>query len=80
MRLGRIHVLDVGREWAKRIVRDDVYGLAAELAYWFFLSLFPFFIFLAALGGFVAALLDVRDPTQQIVDLLGERQPVEAIG
>jgi hypothetical protein len=31
MRLGRIHVLDVGREWAKRVVRDDVYGLAAEL-------------------------------------------------
>jgi membrane protein len=78
MRLGRIHVLDVGREWAKRVVRDDVYGLAAELAYWFFLSLFPFFIFLAALGGFVAALLDVRDPTQQIVDLLGSTMPPDA--
>ena len=78
MRLGRIHVLDVGREWAKRVVRDDVYGLAAELAYWFFLSLFPFFIFLAALGGFVATLLDVRDPTQRIVDLLGSTMPPDA--
>jgi membrane protein len=78
MRLGRIHVLDVGREWAKRVVRDDVYGLAAELAYWFFLSLFPFFIFLAALGGFVATLLDVRDPTQQILDLLGSTMPPDA--
>ena len=80
MRLGRIHVVDVGREWAKRVFRDDVFGLAAELAYWFFLSLFPFFIFLAALGGFVAVILDVRDPTQQIVDLLGATMPPEATG
>ena len=78
MRLGRIHVVDVGREWAKRVVRDDVFGLAAELAYWFFLSLFPFFIFLAALGGFVAAVLDVGDPTQQIIDLLGTTMPPDA--
>ena len=78
MRHGSTYVIDVGKEWAKRVVRDDVFGLAAELAYWFFLSLFPFFIFLAALGGFVAATLDVRDPTQQIVDLLGTTMPPEA--
>jgi membrane protein len=78
MRHGSTYVFDVGKAWAKRVVRDDVFGLAAELAYWFFLSLFPFFIFLAALGGFVAALLDVRDPTQQIVDLLGTTMPPEA--
>jgi membrane protein len=75
---GRIRVVDVSKEWVRRVVRDDVSGLAAELAYWFFLSLFPFFIFLAALGGFVATILDVRDPTQQIVDLLGTTMPPDA--
>ena len=78
MRLGRIHVVAVGQAWATRVLRDDVFGLAAELAYYFFLALFPFFIFLAALGGFVATLLDVRDPTQRIVDLLGSTMPPDA--
>ncbi|MDP8922201.1 MAG: YihY/virulence factor BrkB family protein [Chloroflexota bacterium] len=74
----RVGVGTVGRQWAHQVVRDDVFGMAAELAYWFFLSLFPFFIFLAALGGFVAVAFDVGDPTQRLVDLLGDRMPPEA--
>src|SRR6185295_1650800 len=35
---------------------DDILGLAGELAFRFFLALFPFFIFLAALGGFITQL------------------------
>jgi uncharacterized BrkB/YihY/UPF0761 family membrane protein len=67
----RVRLIDTGKRWARQVARDDTFGLAAELAYWFFLSLFPFFIFLAALGSFIAALFNVQDPTQQIVDLLG---------
>ena len=41
----------------KRIVQecqdDDIVGLAAEMAYWVVFSLFPFFVFLAAITGIV---------------------------
>jgi uncharacterized BrkB/YihY/UPF0761 family membrane protein len=47
------------RRLIKEVGEDDISGLSAELTYRFFLSLFPFFIFLAALGGFVADLLGV---------------------
>jgi len=40
--------------FARRIARHDIAGLSAELAYRFFLALFPFVIFLAALGAFIA--------------------------
>jgi membrane protein len=59
-------------------IHDDVLGLAAELAYWSFLSLFPFFIFLAALGGFVAHAFGVTDPTEQLVGLVSAHMPDEA--
>lgn len=45
--------LPVLREiWAK-ILKDDVIDLAAEMAYFFALALFPFFAVLAALAGFL---------------------------
>jgi membrane protein len=50
---------------------DDVFGLAAELAYRFFLAIFPFAIFLTALGGFIAASLNVENPAGKIVQSLG---------
>lgn len=62
----------------RQSMRDDVMGLAAELAYRFFLSLFPFFIFLAALGSFIAAQLAIENPAQQAVELLGDALPEEA--
>ncbi len=66
----------------KRVVRqsmrDDVMGLAAELSYRFFLALFPFALFLAALGGFVAAQLPIENPAQRAVELLGDALPGEA--
>jgi membrane protein len=78
MRLGRFQPVDTGKQLVQQVIEDDVSGLAAELAYRFFLALFPFFIFLAALGGFVAFLFDVPNPTQQIVQLLGETLPPTA--
>lgn len=41
------------RQLIKRITQDDVTGLAAQLAYFFLLSLFPFMIFLVTLIGYL---------------------------
>src|SRR5439155_24991438 len=49
--------------FGRRLGAHDVAGLAAELAYRFFLALFPFVIFLAALGAFVARAAGVADPS-----------------
>jgi membrane protein len=70
----------VGRRTISQSLRDDVLGLSAELAYRFFLAIFPFGIFLAALGGFVADWLDIENPAQRAVDLLGGVLPEEAAG
>lgn len=75
MKLGRIDLGHTVKEVVLHTMRDDVPGLAAELAYRFFLSMFPFFIALAALGGFVAAMLAVEDPTQEILGMVGEALP-----
>jgi membrane protein len=62
----------------RQSMRDDVLGLSAELAYRFFLSLFPFFIFLGALGSFIAAQLPIENPAEQAVELIGDALPEEA--
>jgi membrane protein len=43
-----------------------------------FLALFPFFIFLAALGGFVADLLNITNPTEEIMRELEGALPSDA--
>lgn len=80
MRPMTVRLLHTVRQCVVQIGRDDVFGLSAELAYRFFLSLFPFFIFLAALGSFIAVAFRVQDPTQQMVDLLGTTLPPEVTG
>lgn len=68
--------------FAKRLVGqvldDDVPGLAAELAYRFFLALFPFAMFVAGLGGFIARQLGVGYPASQATDQLTGALPPEA--
>ncbi|MDP8905114.1 MAG: YihY/virulence factor BrkB family protein [Chloroflexota bacterium] len=66
------------RQVYRQSMRDDVLGLAAELAYRFFLALFPFTIFMTALGGFLAQQLQVQNPADQVVQLLGDLLPPEA--
>ncbi len=58
-----------------QIEKDDVLGLAAELAFQFFLALFPFLIFLGAIGSIVAPLLGMRNPADLMVGLLGSSLP-----
>jgi membrane protein len=55
----------------KRLVKecqdDDIFGLGAEMAYWVVFSLFPFFIFLAALAGIAGRLLGSDDLLDNIM-------------
>jgi membrane protein len=68
-------VAGVVKQTAKKVGEDDLSSLAAALAYRFFLALFPFFIFLAALAGFVTHLLDIQNPTDRIINTLGDTLP-----
>ncbi|MFQ3543964.1 YihY/virulence factor BrkB family protein [Halobacillus rhizosphaerae] len=61
-----------------RFAEDDIFGLAAQLAYFFLLSLLPFMIFLVTLLGYlnikedrVIALINVYAPPETI-DILSE--------
>jgi membrane protein len=54
---------------------DDIAGLSAELAYRFLFALFPFMIFLAALGGFVASWLDMENPAGRVIEAIGDELP-----
>ena len=67
---------------AHRVVRqvldDDVMGLAAELAYRFFLALFPFAIFVAGIGAFIARRMNVENPATVITEQLAGTLPSEA--
>ncbi|GGM30158.1 putative ribonuclease-like protein YfkH [Paraliobacillus quinghaiensis] len=47
------HVIPFGKQLFQRIMKDDVIGLSAQLAYFFLLSLFPFLIFLVTLVGYL---------------------------
>lgn len=59
---------------------DDITGGAAELAFRFFLAIFPFFIFLAALGSFVPSILNIENPGEKIVDGIRQGLPEEFAG
>ena len=60
-----------------RVGRHDVGGIAGELAFRFFLALFPFAIFLTALGAFVARALGITDPTGEVLRVFGSTLPAE---
>ncbi|MCK9518740.1 MAG: YihY/virulence factor BrkB family protein [Dehalococcoidia bacterium] len=78
MRVGNINVVQFGRDIYREYQDDDVAGLAAELTYRIFLAIFPFMIFLTALGGFLANALDINNPAQEFVDLFGDQLPSDA--
>lgn len=64
----------------KSIQDDDVLGLAAEIAYRFLFAVFPFGLFVAALGAFIATWLHVENPAQLLVDSLGDNLPPSIAG
>lgn len=59
----------------KEYKKDDVPGLAAEMAYHFIFALFPFFLFLATVAGLVGRLLSQDQLVDQIVNSLSAQLP-----
>ncbi len=55
-------------------------GVSAELAFRFLFALFPFLIFLAALSSYAAQWLGIQNPTQDILNEVGETLPNDAAG
>jgi membrane protein len=56
---------EILKRTGKEILEDDVLSLAAELAYYFFLALFPALLFLVALASFL--------PVENVIDDLTNR-------
>ena len=56
---------------------NDVTGLSAEMAYRFLFAVFPFSLFVAAMGSIVAGWLGVEDPAGRVVTALGDNLPAE---
>ena len=66
--------LRFGKRLVTQSMADEVFDLAAGLAYRFLFAIFPFAIFLAALAAYVAGWLGLGDPTDQIMGAVA-RQP-----
>src|ERR687893_817051 len=73
--MDRNRTVGFGKELVEQFQADDASGMAAELAYRWLFSLFPFGVFLVALCAFVAAALGIDNPAQQIVDGAGDNLP-----
>lgn len=78
MRERGLALVSFGKHVAQEVKQDDVSGLAAELTYRAFLALFPFLLFLAALGGVLADLLGVSNPADKFLQLFGNSLPADA--
>ena len=69
--------MGIGRRLISGIREHDVSGLAAEIAYRFLFAVFPFGLFVAALGGVIAGWFRVDNPAGQIIGGLGDNLPPE---
>jgi membrane protein len=54
-KFGGLTPLNLGKQVGKSVSEDDLSGQSAELAYYFFLALFPLLIFLISVLGYFAA-------------------------
>jgi len=61
-----------------KIGQDDISGAAAEMAYRFFLAIFPLFLFISAVGGFAAESFGIPNPTDRIMNALGNSLPSDS--
>lgn len=78
MNIRGIAVGRTAKDLLREVKDDDLTGLAAELSYRFFLAIFPFVIFLAALGGLIAKAVGAANPAQRVVGLFGDTLPADA--
>jgi membrane protein len=73
--LGGLRVTELARRVVAEIQDDDCLGRAAQLAYYFIFALFPFFLFLTTLLGY----LPIPDLLDRLLETLGQMLPGEAI-
>lgn len=59
----------------RSVKEDDPSGLSAEIAYRFLFAVFPFGLFVAALGSFAPTYLGVDNPADEIIRGLGDNLP-----
>ena len=74
-KLGGLGIAELGRRVISEIRDDDCLGRAAQLAYYFLFALFPFFLFLTTLLGY----LPVPDLLDRLLETLGQMLPGEAL-
>jgi membrane protein len=73
--LGGLSVKELGRRAIHEIQEDDCFGRAAQLAYYFLFALFPFFLVLTTLLGY----LPVPNLMDRLMEMLGQMLPGEAL-
>ncbi|MDF3051979.1 MAG: ribonuclease [Geminicoccaceae bacterium] len=73
--LGGLGATELGRRVLAEIRDDDCLGRAAQLAYYFLFALFPFFLFLTTLLGY----LPIPDLLDRLLETLGQMLPGEAL-
>jgi membrane protein len=72
---GGLGVTELGRRVIAEIRDDDCLGRAAQLAYYFRFALFPFFLFLTTLLGY----LPIPDLLDRLLETLGQMLPGDAL-
>jgi len=73
--LGSLSVKELGQRVIHEIQQDDCLGRAAQLAYYFLFALFPFFLVLTTLLGY----LPVPNLMDRLLETLAEMLPGEAL-
>jgi len=70
-------VANLAREVATNAGRDDISGLASQMAYHFLFALFPFLIFIAAFVGFIGSWIGSDNLFSVLIQLLSPLVPPE---
>ncbi|MBJ6725018.1 YihY/virulence factor BrkB family protein [Geomesophilobacter sediminis] len=73
-KLGSTSYKDLGKQVMAKVTEHDVNAYAAAMAYYFMFALFPFFLFLTTLIGY----LPIPNLMQYIMDQAGQLLPKEA--
>ena len=73
--LGGLSLMELGRRAIHEIRDDDCLGRAAQLAYYFLFALFPFFLVLVTLLGY----LPLPNLMDRLMEMLGEMLPGDAL-
>lgn len=73
--LGGLSIAELGKRVGGQISEDEVTGYAAQLAYYFLFAIFPFFLFLTALLGYVP----IPDLMDRIMAMLAGVLPGQAL-